>query len=318
MTGPIGVRAGLFQCRGDWIWFKWMFGFKGWQSDDHVWWRCKANRSSMPFWDPNINAKWRKHRCSQREFARLIQQNGQSMSPLFSLPGFTMLFICIDVLHALDLGMAQEIIGNIFWESLGTFAKGKNKEAQLSDLQFKMKAHYSRMKTMNRIGNLTRDMVRSEGKSPKLKAKGAETRHVVPFALEIATALHAQYGNKHSENVLRCVSGLMDLYMTFGIRPFPTINAQKATQTVATAYVELNKEAVKLGNDLWRIKPKIHMFMELGFFQSEELGDPMNYWCYKDEDYMGYVSNIAESRGGPRAVYCTALRVLNRVRLLHS
>ena len=39
----------------------------------------------------------------------------------------------------------------------------------------------------------------------------------------------------------------------------------------------------------WRIKPTIHMFMELGHFQTAQLGDPESYWAYKDEDFMGEV-----------------------------
>ena len=106
-SGPMNVRAGLFQCRGDWPWLKWLFGFKGWNSKDHVCWKCRANRSSIPYWDPKPSAKWRKNRVSVAEFIRLVRENGCDMSPLFSLPGFTLECICIDALHAMDLGFSQ-------------------------------------------------------------------------------------------------------------------------------------------------------------------------------------------------------------------
>ena len=55
-TGKMNIRAGLFQCRGDWPWFKWLFGFKGWQSTTNMCWRCLANKSSVPFWDAKPKA----------------------------------------------------------------------------------------------------------------------------------------------------------------------------------------------------------------------------------------------------------------------
>ena len=141
------------------------------------------------------------------------------MSPVFAVPGFVFYMICIDMLHAVDLGIAQEIVGNIFWEALGSFAPGKNHKLQVAELERKLKAHYSSMKTRNRIGHLTKDMIRRDGKALRLVAKGAKTKHVVPFALEIAVALHAAKGDEHSYKVLQCVSGLLDFYMCSAMKP---------------------------------------------------------------------------------------------------
>ena len=106
-TAPLGMRAGLFQSRGDWPWFKWLFGFKGWKSKNHVCWKCKANNTNIPYWDPKPNAKWKKQRINPKEFANLVIENKSWMSPLFSIPGFSTTFICIDALNALDLGFSQ-------------------------------------------------------------------------------------------------------------------------------------------------------------------------------------------------------------------
>ena len=64
--------------------------------------------------------------------------------------------------------------------------------------------------------------------SPRLKAKGAETQHFVPFALEIAASMHANFNNSHTITVLRCLSALMDFYMCLGVSPFPKSKAQNA------------------------------------------------------------------------------------------
>ena len=115
--------CGLISCNAEGI------GLKGWTSNDHVCWRCRANKGNIPYWDPKPNAKWRKKRINATEFATLVRENGCDMSPLFSLPGFTLLHICIDSLHALDLGFAQEILGNIFYECLGHLPWGETRRS---------------------------------------------------------------------------------------------------------------------------------------------------------------------------------------------
>ena len=317
-SSPLTFRGCLLQSRGDWPWFKWLFGFKGWNSPDYVCWRCRANSSTIPYWDASPGAKWHKHRHTEGRFAALIRENCQQMSPLFSIPGFTMMNICIDMLHAVDLGIAQEIVGNVFFEALGSFAPGKNRKLQLDELVVRMKDHYSRMRTRNRMTHLTMDMVRRDGKAPRLRAKGAETKHIVPFALEIATAQYAANEDDHAMNVLQCVSGLLDFYMASGLRPYPWKLAQDACRTVSTAYVKLHAEAD--ANDVlaWRIKPKLHIFMELGLYQTSELGDPESYWAYADEDHMGTVHQLTASRGGPSGPASAAVRVIERSRVLAS
>ena len=58
---------------------------------------------------------------------------GITLSPLFRTPGFTLLMVAIDVLHALDLGVTQDMLGNLLWESLDVlFMQGKNKAGKLN------------------------------------------------------------------------------------------------------------------------------------------------------------------------------------------
>ena len=257
-----------------------------------------------------------KRRLSQRDFANLIAENGFDMSPLFSIPGFDFYNICIDSLHAMDLGLTQEICGNIFWECLGIYAVGRNKKKQIGDFVMKLKAHYKRMKTPNCINTVTLDMLKKDGKAPKLRARGAETRYVVPFALEIAVAVHAEIQSDHTYNVLMCVSALMDFCMTFGVRPFPKDDAKIACLNAAHYYVLLAEEASSEDKRAWVIKPKLHIFMEMGMFQVDELGDPMTYWAYRDETFVGLVSEIGETRGGPSDAATAPLRIIERLRAL--
>eukprot|EP00974_Lingulodinium_polyedra_P126470 11198363-Lingulodinium_polyedra.AAC.1 len=58
------------------------------------------------------------------------------------------------------------------------------------------------------------------------------------------------------------------------------------------------------------------MFQELGEFQTEELGNPRLFWAYKDESFVGFIAELAKSRGGGSVASTTPLKVVQRYRAL--
>ena len=73
-----------------------------------------------------------------------MRAQGLTASCLFSLPGITLDMVCRDVLHALDLGVSQDAIGNVLWEFLNNkkVCKGNNRGQRLTQLHKILKAHY--------------------------------------------------------------------------------------------------------------------------------------------------------------------------------
>ena len=59
---------------------------------------------------------------------------------------------------------------------------------------------------------------------------------------------------------------------------------------------KLSKEASD--DNLWKLKPKMHMVQEMCEVQSELPGNPREFWACRDESFMGVVSSMAHSRGG--------------------
>ena len=115
-SGPLGFNAALLQLRGDWPFFKSIFGFKGWAGHE-ICWRCRANRADVPFDDCTTSAEWRKRRHTEASFAALQKRQGVSRSVLHAFPGFSMQLVCVDVLHAMDLGITQDVGGVQYnWE----------------------------------------------------------------------------------------------------------------------------------------------------------------------------------------------------------
>ena len=129
---------------------------------------------------------------------------------LFDLPGVGLHMVCIDTLHALDIGFTQYLIGNLLWEFQASgLCRGHNIAERVEDLWLKLKAHYKAFATPNQIQTLTPPMLRKDGQPPKLRTKGADTRHIVPFGLACAQAMHAASPTPHNDSVLRCISYLM-------------------------------------------------------------------------------------------------------------
>jgi hypothetical protein len=113
--------------------------------------------------------------------------------------------------------------------------------------------------------------------------------------------------------VYKAFSCLMDVYMCMSHIPFDgNIYGQLCRQ-----FLLLYKAiGAKAADPFWKIKPKFHLMQELGEFMSVELGSPEHFWAYKDESYVGFIAQIATSRGGQNNAGTTPNRLIQRVRAL--
>ena len=53
-------------------------------------------------------------------------------------------------------------------------------------------------------------MIRRDGQGPKLRAKGAETKGTLPFAMEIAMEMQTLRPDAHFKSVAACTSSMID------------------------------------------------------------------------------------------------------------
>ncbi len=279
-------------------------------------WLCQAGQSDsrLPFTDVSKSALWRKHRFAAGEFVKYLKDSGTDVSPILFCPGFVLAYVCIDVLHCVDLGIALDAIGNLFWilvhEKIG-FLTGSTIEARVVSLWNRVNTLYKQHKTPCRLQQLTREMIKRKktaNSHPKLKAKGGECRQLVPIVLQIAEDYAAAYPSAYANTMASLFRRLLDFQLGMGIDDFKP-------EVLATACRECLLLWKALG---WHMKPKIHLWQELCEHQVFLLGDLSRYWNYADESFVGYVSVIASSRGGGRAAATMALDVLHKMKALMS
>eukprot|EP00969_Alexandrium_andersonii_P250646 11078119-Alexandrium_andersonii.AAC.1 len=294
--GPLGFQGALLQARGDWSYYKQVFGFPSWAAKQ-ICWRCLAGTQEHPWTSFGSRASWRTARCTPGQFLKRQRDNGVQPSPLFSIPGFTLDMVVIDVLHCMDLGCSQDMLGNVFWEGLSLYT-ARNRSEQIKLLWASMKAHYKAMKTPVQLQSITEEMLKKDKKPPKLKAKGAETRHLVLFGLEIAQAMDQEHNTTHNRTVLQAMSKLAEIYILLGLKDWDSAAASGAMRSFCELYGALGREAERAGSICWRAKPKLHLAQELFEYQQHTMGNPASFWNYRDEDSMRLVGELAHQRGG--------------------
>ena len=88
----------------------------------------------------------------------------------------------VDMLHALDLGVAGNIAGKVMWETIQNQIWGAAKqEANVALLEADMLGFYKEHKAKSRLqGTLIVERIRGYKKAPTLEAKGAAILHLAP------------------------------------------------------------------------------------------------------------------------------------------
>ena len=142
----------------------------------------------------------------------------------------------------------------------------------------------------------------------------SSSRHLVPCCYDLAMDFRKQQRSAHSLTVQGLFEQLFGLYVTMSVEPLDSAACARCSRQFCTLYKALSKEASD--DNLWKLKPKMHMVQEMCEVQSELLGNPRKFWTYRDESFMGVVSSMAHSRGGSATASTIPLRVLDTHRAL--
>ena len=299
-----GWRGALCQVRGDWAWYCELFSFPQWNGAERMCWMCKASSTNpLLAWTKfGPDAKWRDTRWTHEKYLEFLRAAGIAIPALLILAlGFRLECVMIDVLHTVDQGTASHMIANVFWHFAvrrKAFGAG-TQEACINKLFKHMQDWYATSKPSSKLkGALTVDRVRTRGGWPKLKAKAAATRHLAAYALRLCI----QFGTAVKED--RQILSLCQLLLRFyeileSESQFLSVMARTELPDIGLKFVglytALATAAKQEGVKMWKLNPKLHLFLHLCEWQAITQGNPRFYWTYADEDLQGAMSEVAQS-----------------------
>ena len=111
----------------------------------------------------------------------MMIDKGLPIHSLFGAHGFRTECFKDDWLHAVDLGVAPDVIGNLFWMLLDRM-DGDDQEARRKALFLEIKKYYKKNPGLpGHLDHLTITMIKRDRNAPKLKSYGAETRGLIGF-----------------------------------------------------------------------------------------------------------------------------------------
>jgi hypothetical protein len=181
------VRGGCVQKRADWSWYKSQLGLTGWKGEGpnkRVCWRCHASKSGVhPFTDPSREATWHGTTIETYFFVHQALQAGIYLSVIFGWPGWDKhgLEYCeVDLMHTGDLGIVQYLLGNVLFElflEMGGSIASWQETCNHLNMLIKQCARQVDLEGAP-VNVLTLSMIR-KGTKPKLRAKAAESRHML-------------------------------------------------------------------------------------------------------------------------------------------
>ena len=305
----LGCHALLLQVRADSAWYKALFGFTGWTSKE-ICWRCKANCGDLPWTDTSTAAAWRTSPDRARDqclvlftwvFGELIctdvlhsmdlgttqDASGNLFFRSGRRPGGTQVVVqfsvCVSALVCLCLCSCSSVLRVYVQLCLLSLAgpgffRAQSRSGRIAELWNRIKLHCMTFHTQSRLQSLTWEMSRVDQKPPKLRAKGAETRH-----------LCLAVSNWQWTSTLRAAVRLVHDHVCGAVR------LCRVRQVLSPVFCNLYKALLKEAFDdkLWKMKPKMHMVQVMCQVQSELLGNPREFWSF-----MGVVSSMAHSRSG--------------------
>ena len=210
-------------------------------------------------------------------------------------------------MHCADLGIGADWLGQLIVYML-QWMVGNSRKERLNDLWQRIQALYRDYPDASKLDNLTENMLSLDKPSPKLKAYAAECRGLVPIMATLASQILDDSDPASVEaTVLHCT---MELSQCYSCLSSSTLFARDLLAEHSRRFCTLWVALEGLGGDIFRIKPKMHMFQEL--CEVELPTSPTYFWTYRDEDFGGSLVSLGRRRGGHKGAGTLGAQILRK------
>jgi hypothetical protein len=171
---------------------------------------------------------------------------------------------------------------------------------------------------------------------PSLGAKAAPTRHAVEHCLILAQ-LHAHgrpgkppfrfaeghrlagHSERHCQLVVELFGALHEFFQACKAAPFDEARCRQGMYAYLQSHdalhklwrIGLSEEEAK--HQPWHWRPKGHILQHMAEEKVDMYGTPMNFWGYRDEDFVGRVKKIARMTIHPATMEA---RMMQKLRIV--
>lgn len=294
------LRFYVWNYLGDLEYFANILKLPHWGKHAFCWWcDCHRQQKGKSPWDFRSAPGWQ-----LKQPAKLKAEPPSNHKLLTDIPGGLVAYRpAIDLLHTVDLGVSQRIVGSILFT--WCFHSGATKteaSKNLRSLWDTIQAKYKTMKVSERFTNLTLSQFINVDKVntavPLLKGKAAEVRHLVPVLASVAwnKAQEVEDGGLKESHMAECLHNLSCFYDIVASADFFMTAEQSAEalgfiQKCFQHYAWLQQDA---NNPcLFQFTPKFHWAYHLG--QLCRYQNPKTFWTYRQESWVGSMANLAHS-----------------------
>lgn len=305
------LRAALVEIRGDWAYMKETFGLPAWNELGGLCWLCSCTPAELR--QASAQAPWRQNRLDLHEVLARMLRRGSTISPIFAVPWLSNKVFRPDWLHCADQGVSSDYLGNLFFYLIDAKMSGANRKERCMRLWSLVQQYYSQKDIGDRLQNLVPSMLSKPGQPPKLRSSAAQCRALVPCAAELARA-YCQDDVPVEQSMKSAAEELSQCYAALSSSVADRADALAVhSRRFAAQYIALETAMQQRGDHVsWRVKPKMHMFLEL----CSDGSQPSLFWTYRDEDFGGACAHLARRRGGLMRPGSTSDSLLRRFRIL--
>ena len=256
LAGTQFPPAALCEVRGDWKFYKQVFRFPQHNELAGCCWMCNVTPGT--FRNVGADAGWRTNRLDHWQLLARMNDLGCSRSPLFGAPGVRSSIFQVDWLHTADKGVTAAFLGSLF-NLLRSKMPGDTKVIRLQALFLELQAWYSNNPSESKLDNLTPGMIGPQTGPYSLKAKAAEARSLVPFAVFAADRWLSKEDPMES-TVLQAAVQLQACYNQLSRASFSAEVLKEHSRKFCLLSVALEEFSSDMS---WHLRPKLHLFKEV-------------------------------------------------------
>ena len=332
-------RGALLQIRGDWEGMCQCFRVRSYSSDEFCW-MCGAKqitRDHLHYSDMRPTAPHRQTLVTHESYMMACAREGAQPSHIFRCPGTMLQHLAVDSMHAGDLGCFQDSLGSIFRLEATNKSWYRSNGVGLQQLNKDLKSFDQANPELDISSVYPLVWSQIQGAKPGypyLKCKAAQTRHLAEFGLQLARrhrsgdATRSAFSFRplsrlgpstmaHRDALVAMFEGMVRYQQSCRAEPFVEEDCKQGLYRFLEAFVVLHR--------LWRdglpedlqarlpfnLRPKAHVMQHLVEDKLCLWGSPAG--CYRDEDYIGSVKNIAQKTKHPASL---EQKVMQKLRIL--